>query len=94
MELALDHACCQWEESASGYLRCLCARPATATLDLLTGLELARRWKRSPDAGLLLGTLAEHMELLTSLTPTTPPQGPPPMLSPARSAQPVAEETL
>jgi hypothetical protein len=70
VEVALENACCQWEESSAGYLRCLCARPAPATLDLLTGLELVRRWTSSPDSEALLRTLAEHLQLDPTLEET------------------------
>jgi len=90
----LEDACCRWEESAGGYLRCLCTRPAPATLDLLTGLELARRWKHSPDAGSLLGTLTEHLERHTSISSRTPPRRPGPTSPSSRRAQPVVEESF
>ncbi|RYU15107.1 hypothetical protein [Nocardioides iriomotensis] len=94
VEVALEDACCEWEESGGGYLHCLCTRPAPATLDLLTGLELARRWKRSPDAGSLLGTLTEHLERHTPIPSGTPRRRPDSTLPSPRRAQPGVEESF
>ena len=91
VEVALEDACCQWEESSAGYLRCLCARPAAATLDLLTGLELVRRWTNSPDAGALLRTLADHLDLDPPLAGVTPPR---PGSGPLRQSPMPAASTL